>query len=339
MEALIQQFVQSLPLSLLFVYIAVSLSVLGKSADLLVDEAVDLSVRWGIPKFVVGSTIVSIGTTTPEAAVSVLAALRGKPDLALGNAVGSVICNMGLIMGLGILIEPPILERQFVYRQGWIQLGTALLLVIVSLPWRAPGSAFTDGGRLPEWAGFLFLGLLAAYLWYSIRRTSERRATYSTRQETSKEAGTGLFVLMKLIGAVSLVVGSSWVLIPGVQEAALRLKVAEGIIAATIVAFGTSLPELVTMVRASWRGHGELGAGNVIGANILNVLFVAGASAAVTAGGLIAAVHFFRLLFFLMLFVLLVFQVGILYSGARLRRPVGVLLLATYLLTVTFSYS
>lgn len=88
MEVLIQQFVQSLPLSLLFVYIAVSLLILGKSADLLVDEAVEVSVRWGIPKFVIGSTIVSIGTTTPEAAVSVLAALRGNPDLALGNAVG-----------------------------------------------------------------------------------------------------------------------------------------------------------------------------------------------------------------------------------------------------------
>jgi cation:H+ antiporter len=337
MEVILQQTVQGLPLIVLLAFIAVMLLVLGKGADLLVEEAVQLSVRWGIPKFAIGATVVSLGTTAPEAAVSVLAALRGNPDLALGNAVGSIICNMGLIMGLGILIHPPLLQWNIVSRQGWLQIGSGVLLVVASTPWASPLAALSHGGRLPEGAGLVFLGLLASYLWFSVRLASEGAEVFPVENEKHRSE-LGLLVLGKLVGALCLVIGSSWLLIPGVQEAALRLNVPEGIIAATIVAFGTSLPELVTMVTASWRGHGELGVGNVIGANILNVLFVAGTSAAVTAGGLVAPAHFFRLLFLLMLFVLVVFQVGISVCGAHIKRPVGVTLLLAYLVTVILSY-
>jgi cation:H+ antiporter len=145
-------------------------------------------------------------------------------------------------------------------------------------------------------------------------------------------------VILKLAGAVVLVVGSSWVLIPAVSEAATRLRVPEGIIAATLVAFGTSLPELVTAVTAAYQGHGELAVGNVVGADILNVLFVAGASAAVTEGGLLAPSHFFYLYFPSMLLVLVVFRVGIFVSGDHLKRPFGVVLLGTYVVVSVLSY-
>lgn len=337
MEVIIQQTLQGLPLIVLLALIAVTLLILGKGADLLVEEAVDLSARWGIPKFAIGATVVSLGTTAPEAAVSVLAALRGNPDLALGNAVGSIICNMGLIMGIGILIHPPLLQWHIVNRQGWLQIGSGVLLIAASMPWASPLSALSQGGRLPEGAGLAFLVLLASYLWFSVREASEGAKVLPAESE-GRRSELAFRVVGKLVGALCVVIGCSWVLIPTVQEVALRLNVPEGIVAATIVAFGTSLPELVTMVTASWRGHGELGVGNVIGANILNVLFVAGASAAVTAGGLVAPAHFFRLLFLLMLFVLVVFQVGISVCGARLKRPVGITLLFAYLATVIFSY-
>ncbi len=323
--------------------IVLCLIVLAQGAGWLVDEAVTLSKRSGIPKVIIGATVVSLGTTTPEAVVSVLAAFQGRPGLALGNAVGSIICDTGLILGLACLISPLPLDRKIVNRQGWIQFACGILLVLVCLPWGNLGMVFVDGGRMPRWVGFAFLILLVGYLIKSIRWAGREDlpsadvSLASEPQESAAETSIPL-VIVKLAGAVALVVGSSWVLIPAVSEAATRLQVPEAIIAATLVAFGTSLPELVTAVTAAYQGHGELAVGNVVGADILNVLFVAGAAAAVTQGGLLAPSHFFTLYFPSMLLVLLVFRVGIVLSGDRLRRPFGVVLLGTYIVVSVLSY-
>ena len=323
----------------LFVIIAITLYLLGKGADILVDEAVTLSTRWGIPQTLIGATIVSLGTTTPEAAVSVFAAVQGDPDIALGNAVGSIICDTGLILGTAALIAPLPLNRKIVNRQGWLQLGAGFLLVIACLPFGSLGTTFAEGGRLPQVMGFVFLILLAAYMWQSIRwsRDTDSDITMEPEQTHNESANTAL-VVVKLLFGILLVVAASTVLIPAVKIVAERVKVPESIIAATLVAFGTSLPEFVTAVTAARRGHGALAVGNVIGADILNVLFVAGAAAAVTGGGLEAPTHFFRLLFPLMLFILIVFRVGIFVSGDRLKRPFGVILIAAYLFVTILSY-
>ena len=323
----------------LFVIIAITLYLLGKGADILVDEAVTLSTRWGIPQTLIGATIVSLGTTTPEAAVSVFAAVQGDPDIALGNAVGSIICDTGLILGTAALIAPLPLNRKIVNRQGWLQLGAGFLLVIACLPFGSLGTTLSEGGRLPQVMGFVFLILLAAYMWQSIRwsRDADSDSTMEMDHTHDESANTAL-VVVKLLFGILLVVAASSVLIPAVKIVAERVKVPESIIAATLVAFGTSLPEFVTAVTAARRGHGALAVGNVIGADILNVLFVAGAAAAVTGGGLEAPTHFFRLLFPLMLFILIVFRVGIFVSGDRLKRPFGVILIAAYLFVTILSY-
>jgi len=337
MEAAIEHFMHDLAGPLLFLLIAATLTVLAWGADRLVNEAVVLSLRWQLPKAVVGATVVSLGTTMPEAVVSVLAALGGSPGLALGNAVGSIICDTGLILGLGILIHPMRLDRRLVSRQGWLQLAAGVLLVLSSFPFSSPGTALTHGGRLPQWMGWVFIALLVLYLVKSIQwsRNEDAPAELPTAHPA---AGAGMLTLFRLATAIALVVGSSWILIPAVKQAAVRLNVPEGIIAATLVAFGTSLPELVTVVTASLRGHPELALGNVIGADILNVLFVAGLSAAVTTGGLAAPPHFFRLLFPAMLMVLVIFRVGIFLSGGVIRRPFGALLVGVYLLVTGASY-
>ena len=326
-EALVHLF-QGLHYALLGLVIAVSLGVLGKAADWLVDEAVELSSRSGIPKVVIGATIVSLGTTAPEAAVSVFAAIQGQPGLALGNAVGSIICDTGLILGLASVIAPLKLDRKIVNRQGWIQLGAAVALVAFSFPWSTPGRSFSAGGHLPQSIGFVFLVCLAVYMWQSVRWA--RQAPGSTDGANGGGDRTLVFSLAKLIGAVAVVVVSARILIPAVSEAANRLDVPQSIIAATLVAFGTSLPELVTAVTAARKGHGELAVGNVVGADILNVLFVAGAAAAVTPGGLMAGGHFFLVLYPIMLFILLVFRVGIIFSGSMMKRPIGYVLLLAY---------
>lgn len=336
MKEILAEFLTQASWPLIAAIIVGCLAVLARAADWLVDEAVALSERSGLPKVVIGATVVSLGTTTPEAVVSVLAALQGRPGLALGNAVGSIICDTGLILGLACLIAPLPLDRKIVNRQGWIQFGSGVLLVLSCIPWSNPGAVFETGGVLPRAAGVLFLFLLVVYLALTVRWSRSSSGLEMSLEST--ETGSVPVILLKLCCALTLVVVSSWVLIPAVAEAAVRLSVPESIIAATLVAFGTSLPELVTAIAAVRQNHGELAIGNVIGADILNVLFVAGAAAAATSGGLSTPVHFFSLYFPSMLGILIVFRIGILTSGTHLKRGFGLVLLGTYLLVTVLSF-
>ena len=321
----------------LMLTIAVSILALGKGADWLVEDAVKISLRWGVPQVVIGATVISLGTTTPEAVVSVLAAVNGRSEMALGNAVGSIICDTGLILGIGCLITPLPLDPRVVNRQGWAEIATGVLLVAACLPWADPLSAFSGGGRLPQAVGFLLLGLLVLYLGWSVHLAREAPAEAPLDAEAGRR--TLLWTAMSLMAGLATVVIASSLLIPSAAELANRLNVPPSIIAVTLVAFGTSLPELMVVVTAARKGQGDLAIGNVIGADILNVLFVAGAAAAVTPGGLEADHYFFLMQFPAMLLLLAIFRVGI--STARdgkLERPFGLALLGTYLAVTLTSY-
>ena len=329
MDELLTTLIQSIPTGaggfiILFGMILATLYVLGKGADILVDEAVVLSVKWGIPKMIIGATIVSLGTTMPEVTVSVLSALKGSAGLAMGNAVGSVICNTGLILGTSSLIAPLPFKKNVVSKPNLILCGSAILLILCS---------FVFKGRVPQYVGFVFIVLLALYLIWTIKSVK----TSSAEEEESADSST-LIIILKLILGVVLVVLSSKILIPTVQETALRCKIPETVIAATLVAFGTSLPELITGITSAKKGHGDLAIGNVIGANILNILFVVGASASVTRGGLAVEKNFFYLLYPSMLFMLLVLLLTLKFSKDSLKRGVGLILLLAYLAVTVLSY-
>lgn len=329
MEEWLRELMQNWPMLALLAVAAGAIMLLGWSADSLVRESVALSERSGVPKFVIGATIVSLGTTVPEMAVSVFAALQGNPDLALGNAVGSIICDTGLILGIACLIRPLPLPPSIVNRQGWVQLGAGVMLV--AWCWLA-------GGKLPQIAGFVFLGLLGVYLWLSVR-WARGGSDPNLLEDLETEVATPIpVVLVKLLGAIALVVVASNVLIPAVSEIGVRAGVPQAVIAATFVAFGTSLPELVTAVTATRHGHGDLAVGNVVGADILNVLFVCGAAAAVTPAGLPASDEFFHFLFPAMLGVLIVFRIGIFWSKGSMSRAFGFLLLGIYIAVTVVSF-
>ncbi len=357
MEELLQQFLEPRSALVLLGVVAVSLVALSKFADLVVDYAVILSERSGVPKVVIGATVVSLGTTAPEVAVSVLAAFQGNPGLAMGNAVGSIICDTGLILGVACLIRPLSIPWAIANRQGWIQLVAGILLVALSVPWSSPLSMFESGfvGQFPRWAGFLFLVLLAAYLYASVAwsRSAKRVAIAddkaaneqaaetgaatievvdATEHEDDEPTGASAAIIVKLILSIVGVLVSANILIPAVTILARRVNIPESVLAATLVAFGTSLPELVTAVNAARRGHGDLAVGNIIGADILNALFVAGAAAAVTPGGLEVAESFYQVTFPAMLFVLVVFRVGIYACRTELSRRFGTVLLVAYLI-------
>lgn len=276
---------------LLLVISAAALWVLSQGADWLVHGASELAYRSGLPKVIVGATIVSLGTTAPECAVSVMAAWQGNAGLALGNAVGSVIADTALIFGLGALLVALPADRYVLSRQGWVQFGSAVLLAVVCYT-----MYFLHGDQavLPRWIGYLFLLLLAAYLAVSVHwsrgHTAETEAVAAVadvapvppidEEPAPRETpSVGKSVGLMLAGLLFVLVGSR-VTIVCVSMLASRFGVPEVVISATLVAFGTSLPELIVGMTSLRRGHPELLVGNVIGADVLNILFVTGAAAA-----------------------------------------------------------
>ena len=333
-EEALAEFIQRLAdMNMLYLLgvMVVAIIVLGKSADWMVEKAVTLSLRTGMPKVIVGATIVSVGTTFPEAVVSVLAALNGNPDIALGNAVGSVICDAGLILGTACLIAPLPLDKKVVNRQGWVQFGAGVLLVIFCLPFTDLGNVFQTKATLPQWAGFVLVAGLVVYMFWSVRLAKIADAD-EVEDEGMDDSPVAILVGSILLGCL-FVVASSITLIEATKILATEAGIPEAVIASTLVAFGTSLPELVTAVTAARKGQGELAVGNVIGADILNVLFVAGAAAAITPAGLEAESIFFRLQFPAMLVILLCFRVGI-YAAkdGKLSRPFGAFLVGVYVI-------
>ena len=330
-EQLLHEFIPTASLPIILLVLLGSLLLLGKAADQAIDYAVKLAQATGLSNVVIGATIVSLGTTFPEAVVSVLAAVRGDASLALGNAVGSIICDTGLIMGLVCLLGRVPIDKFTVRRKGVVQLLAVLLLVLLAVPWQSPQQFSSWQGVVTQREGFLLLTLLIAYLVWSLYTHGKEKNSQTT------SLANRTTITLKLVVMLLLVVIASEIIVATSIEFAHRIAIPEAIIAATIVAFGTSLPELITAISAVRRNACDLALGNVLGADILNVLFVAGAAASVSPAGLLAEHYFFTHLFPAMLIVVLVLQYGLhsaAFRGTHLSRKHGVVLLATYVLFV-----
>lgn len=331
---------------LLWLWLLIAIPMLVFGADKLVGGAVHLAKALGMSTVLIGATVVSLGTTTPEAVVSVRAAMLGEPDLALGNAVGSVICDSALIFGLCCTLTRLPIDRFILDRHGWLQLGSgALLTATALLLWATTGSIHDV--YLPRWMGIVFVGLLVAYMAVSARWARQHpqivpeEAAVTVKQDHSVLRSVGYLLLLAF--GLSLVVLGSELLIGSVTAICERHDVPESVLAATIVALGTSLPELVTAVAAVIKGHPELLVGNIIGADILNVLFVIGASATFMpfeingqpARGLQITPEFFKLMLPTMMLVLILLRLYSLRGAQSFRRWQGIPLLAIYVAFVT----
>ncbi len=332
-ESLLHQLVAHLHTVFLLVLIVVCIALLTKGAEIMVDGVVHLARRTGLPRIVIGATIVSLGTTTPEAFVSVMAAWMGNPGLALGNGVGSIIADTGLIFGISCILTPIPVNRFILNRTGWVQVGSATLLVIVCLAILMFGSAPPVLGR---WVGVVFLLLLVGYLYVTYLWAKQGACVAPDELDTTKLMGIGKSAGM-IGGGLVLVVGGARVLIPCAAEVASRIGVPDDIIAATLVAFGTSLPELVTAITAIRKGHPEITIGNIVGADVLNCLFVIGAAAA--ARPLAIPINFYSFHFPAMLVILYSFRMFIFLSkDGEFRRWHGMWLLGVYLLYLFLQY-
>ena len=349
MDQLIYDVLNYFPTLVLVGIVAVTIYTLGKGADILVDQSVILSVKWGVPKIIIGATIISIGTTLPETTVSVMAAIKGQAGLALGNGIGSVIANTGLILGLAILIGRVPVDRNLIKRQGLVKVGSIVLFLIVTFPL----TGINSGGSVSRIWGLVFLVLLTIYMIFSVRWSKDDSKpvihagyeksvsdgfmdvsddVYTSDNEISiPAADTHIFIIfLKLILGIGIVVASSKLLIQSVEITAMRIGIPESIIAATLVAFGTSLPELMMSVNSVRRGHGELALGNVIGANILNILFVVGAAAAVSKGGLEVPTNYYYLQFPTLLLMGILFLAFSANKKGLFTKAQGIVFIGTY---------
>lgn len=253
-------------------------------ARLLVSGASRLALAVGVSPLVVGLTVVSIGTSAPELAVSVQSARSGQGDIAIGNVVGSNLFNVLFVLGASALITPLVVSRQVIRQEVPIMIGVSLLLVACALD-----------GTLDPIEGALFvtgLGVYTAFLAWQGRREGEAGAQQTTlpvppparpwRNGITAQAG------LIVVGLLLLVIGSNW-LVDGAVALAVRMGVSELVIGLTIVAIGTSLPEVATSVMAAVRGERDIAVGNVVGSNIFNILGVLGVAALVAPANLSVA--------------------------------------------------
>lgn len=244
---------------------------LVKGADWFVEGASKLAEKFGIPQLVIGLTIVAMGTSLPEAAVSVSAALKGSAEITIGNVIGSNILNILLILGISAVISPIMVQRSTVKYEIPMVVGISVVLA---------GLGLSDGivGRLD---GLILILGMVLYLLYLLQMSKKGQAIIE--EGAKADADDSLWkLLVMIVGGGVLIVWGSDTTVDAATELARIFGMSERLIGLTIVAFGTSLPELVTSVTAAIKGKADIAVGNIVGSNIFNILFVVGVSAVIT---------------------------------------------------------
>lgn len=316
---------------LLFIF---GLILLVKGGDWFVDGATGIAHRFHIPELLIGATIVSIGTTLPEVMVSATSAVGGHGEMAYGNAIGSIICNTALIAAITVAIRPSKVD------------GKALRLPVIFFFLAAAfytAMAYTIG-YFSRWIGMILLAIFLIYMVLSVRQTRNAPSAASPTVESEPapdgdahtKKGSSLIkeILLLVVGAALIAVGADLLVDNGTIIAA-KLGVPEAVIALTFVALGTSLPELVTAITSLVKGHGALSLGNVIGANLFNLVLVSGVSATLSPFAIpnnkqLLGINTSLLIDVpVMLFVMALLTLPALKRG-KLSRPQGILLLCIY---------
>lgn len=318
--SIIHEMIQS-HVAVAWIVLVVAFVILAKSADLFVDSAVGIADKLKIPKLIIGVFLVSLATTAPELSVSLNAALRGNPEMALGNAIGSVIVDDTIALGLaGVLAAGPILIIPSILRTA------ALFLVVVQ------GLCFLfvlSTGSLQRWEGAVLVALFFFYMTYIFYQ--HKRGKYAgdldlEAIEKAKDLSLVKAGILFVIGVAGVVL-SGGLVVTSATTIARSFGIPETVIALTLVAFGTSVPEIATCVAAARKGEGALAVGNILGADIMNICWIAGASA--IANELVVETREITFMFPAM-FIVVGTMLIMLFRGYRLTRAKGVVLLLLY---------
>ncbi len=301
--------------------IAAGLVLLFAGGESLVRGAVGLSRRFGISELAIGLTVVGFGTSMPELLVSVDAAFSGSPGIALGNVIGSNTANILLILGLSALITPVMGWTNTIRRDVAVMCGVALLALALGLT-----------GSIGRIQGAMMVAALVVYLVWTFRMSrNDPQAA-----EHVAETHSVLWLVAFLIGGLAALFGGASLLVDGATSIARNLGVPEAIIGLTIVAVGTSLPELATSLVAAYRGNSAVAIGNVVGSNVFNILGILGLTTVIAPMAVDPSMARFDIPFMVaMSFVL----AGLLFFTTRLSRPVGGTMLAVYVAYTAYLFA
>lgn len=257
-----------------FLILLAGLALILFGANWLVDGSSSIAKKTGMSEFIIGLTIVGIGTSTPEMVVSFISSLQGKADMAIGNIVGSNIFNTFVILGITAIISPLIITKESLKRDIPLNIGVTALLIVLGMK----GTIFGLGcDTLTRVDGLIMLTIMALYFRMLLKQPKQTDAG-SDEEETTKVFSTGMSIVLILVGLGCLVFGGK-LFVDSATEIALYYNMSEKFIGLTIMAAGTSLPELATSAVAAIKGKGQLALGNVIGSNISNILLILGGSA------------------------------------------------------------
>jgi cation:H+ antiporter len=293
-------------------------------AELLVRGASRLAAALGISPLVIGLTVVAFGTSSPELAVSVQSAFRGSADVAIGNVVGSNIFNILLILGISAIITPLIVHSQLLRLDVPIMVGISILMFLLALD-----------GSIGLLDGLLLFGLLILYIGWSIRQSRKESAEiqdeYASEYAITNGARRHIFknLFFVAVGLGLLIVGSDW-LVQGAVSLARLFNISNLVIGLTIVAMGTSLPEVATSIMAAIKQERDIAVGNVIGSNIFNIMAVIGLSGIVSPAGVEVSQTALRIDIPVMIAVAML-TLPIFFTGFRITRWEGSLLLVYWL--------
>ena len=307
---------------LAIVAVVIGLAVLVWSADKFVDGAVGIAEYCGMSTLLIGMVIVGFGTSAPELTVSALSAGQGNPELALGNAYGSNIANIALILGATALISPILMQRSVI--RGDLPILIAVSILSIVLVW---------DGSVVRWNGVLLLVVFALVMGYSIwreMRKAHAESPESVEGEAAEKASLGMSIMWLVLG-LALLVASSRALVWGAVEIARTLGVSDLLIGLTIVAIGTSLPELASSIAAARKGENDLALGNIIGSNLFNTLAVVGLAATISPMDEIEKAVTYRDMPLMTALTVALIVLGFRRKGdGRLNRIAGAILLAVY---------
>ena len=300
----------------------VGLLFLIKGGDWFVDGASALARRFHLPELLIGATVVSIGTTLPEVMVSTMSALSGHGEIAYGNAIGSVICNAALIAAITIAVRPGKVDPKTLKTPVAFFFAAAAIYCIAAYVF----------GKFTRVMGIIMLAMFVAYMVVNVMQM--KNAPAETHEETEEEMSLGKTLGLLVVGAVLIAVGAN-LLVDNGTLIAQALGVPESVIALTFVALGTSLPELITAITSLAKGHSDLSLGNVIGANVFNLVLVSGVSVTLAPFTIPQSNTLFGINSSLvldlpvMLAVMLILTLPALLKG-KLNRAQGIILLAIY---------
>lgn len=310
-----------------YILLIIGFALLIKGADYFVDGASNIAGLLRVPPMIIGLTIVGFGTSSPEATISIIAALEGSADLAIGNVVGSNIFNIAMVLGVTALVYPLQVKNETIKKEiPFTLLASGVMLVLMS-------DTVLQGyshNVISRSDGIILLLFLSIFVYYVIDMAINHRSN-EKNVETGKDLKWGKSILITVLGLAAIIFGGELVVSNG-TEIAYSIGLSETLVGLTVIAIGTSLPELVTSILAAYKKESEIALGNIVGSNIFNILFVLGVPAVITPLSVNDVIFVDMYMMIILTILLLIFS----RTNFRIGKREGMILIVSYVIYLVY---